>query len=365
MMLRVALPCSGLGHVRRGYERFAEELGRSLQGLTSRVELRVYGASLPPDLRGRSLPCLRRSSLERFGCSTARAYRIEQFTFALSLVPLLAAHSVDVVHVSDPALCSALFHARNALRLRLKLVFCNSGPISVQHWARFDHTQLVAPWQVEDALTAGIPPSDFTFLPMGVDCSAFRRRMEASEARVALGLPLDGLMLVSVASLDSSHKRLDYVISEIGRSPKDWFLVCVGQPTAETPYLARLARELAPGRVILRTVRSQEIPTYLAASDAFTLASRHEGFGLALLEAMAAELPVVARDVPSLRYLLEDDSQIRPLDVPGELCHALHAFTSADVRRRLAERNRNRALSFDWSNLGAAYIQMYGRAVAG
>lgn len=363
MTLRIALPCSGLGHVHRGFERFTVELGRAL-GSSGAVDARVFGPRVPRDLSGRSIPCVHRAWLQRVGVGADRAYRIEQLTFSVGLLPILVGTRVDVVHVSDPAICSALLHARRRLGLRYRLVFCNGGGLSSEHWARFDHTQLVTPAQAQEALDAGVPRDRFSVVPLGIDPARLSTDISQAQARRTLGLPTDELLLISVAALDASTKRLDYVISELARTDRRWSLVCLGNASVETPILSRLAEAVAPRRVYFRTASPQEVPTYLAAADALTLASRTEGFGLALLEGMAAGLPVIARDIPSLRFLVRDDEQLAPLLEAGELAGALERLSVPADRARLGSRNRTRASELRWDALVPAYVDMYRRSAA-
>lgn len=361
MGLRVALACPGLGHVRRGHERFTEGLARAL-GSTS-IELRVYGASVPEGVPGRSVPTLRRGWLERLGRGPAQAYRNEQLAFGAALVPALLAFRPHLVQVSDPALASALFHARRLLHSRFRILFSNGGQAQPEHYARFDHVQLVGPWQLEAALAFGFPRDRLTVLPLGVEVRSFRPRLAAEDLRASLGLPT-GRLLVSVASLDASVKRLDYLIAGLARAPAAWSLVCVGQRTAETVALEALAARLAPGRILMRTARPEDVPDYLGAADAFTLASASEGFGLAVVEAMAAGLPVLVRDIPSLRAIVDDPGQVAPLDDPGELAAYLDRISAAETRRALGERNRAHAEAYDWGVVLPGYVEMYARACA-
>lgn len=361
MQPRVAIPCSGLGFVRRGFERFAEELGRALRG---HVVVRVYGLRIPADLPGQGLPCLRRDWLQRAGMTPERAYYAEQMSFGAALLPWLSISRPHVVHLSDPALTNLLLRARGLLKLPFRLVFSNGGLIGPEHYRRYDHVQLVAPWQEEQARALGIPGSRLSMVPLGLDTARFAPAMEREEARRRLHLP-SGLLAISVAALDASVKRLDYVIQELAAPDlADWSLLCLGQRTAETVRLEALAAQVAPGRVYFRTAPPEEVPLHLAASDLFILASRNEGFGMALVEAMAAGLPVVARDVPSLRFIVADDAQLDGLEQTGALARALAGRRSAALREAQGARNRRRAVeTFDWKQLVPTYLQMYDRAL--
>jgi len=361
--LRVAIACPGLGRTRRGYERFTQDLARTLAG---HADVRVYGGRVPDDLPGRSLPCVPRAWLERAGANPHRAYYWEQVTFGAAMWPALLAWRPDVVHMSDPTLANVYLRVREKLPGRPPFIFCNSGNISPEHWRRYHHVQLVAPWQADDARALGVDAERFTMVPLGTHTQRFRPPASREEARAKLGLPQDKLIALSVASLDRSVKRLDFLMEELARpGALGWAFVAMGQRTVETHDLTALAERLAPGRMFIRAAPSEEVPLYLAAADLFVLASHSEGFGLALLEGMSAKLPAIVRDLPSLRFVVGDDpEQAVPLKDPGDL--APHLVRAADPAWRAAKGVRNEARArgvFEWSALVPQYLELYERAI--
>src|SRR5262249_16679167 len=96
---------------------------------------------------------------------------------------------------------------------------------------------------------------------------------------------------------------------------------------------------LAPGRdiALLGTVPDTELPSWFAAADVFAFPSAKEGWGLAVLEAMSAALPVVASDLPVFREYLTSgrDALLVPVGDPAALAGGL---ASGLGDRRLAPR---------------------------
>ena len=85
-------------------------------------------------------------------------------------------------------------------------------------------------------------------------------------------------------------------------------LLIVGQGPERDALAARAASRGVAARVILTSRRQEEVADVLAASDLFVLPSFSEGIPLALLEAMAAGLPVVATAVPGTTDVVSDPS---------------------------------------------------------
>jgi glycosyltransferase involved in cell wall biosynthesis len=103
----------------------------------------------------------------------------------------------------------------------------------------------------------------------------------------------------------------------------------------------------------------------VAAADAFAFPSTKEGFGLAAMEALAAGVPVVARDLPVLREVF--GPTVRYASDPPSLASALHDAlgeargarspagpAGADLGRALARRHT-------WAAAARAHVELYER----
>src|SRR5688500_14297929 len=102
MTPRVAIACSGLGHVFRGNETWAMTVAEGLHKSGGHVIL--FGSGPRPDARSPyvRVPCLRRDGWLRRWLSWDKAYLFEQVTFARNLRRHLRADRFDIIHSPDP-----------------------------------------------------------------------------------------------------------------------------------------------------------------------------------------------------------------------------------------------------------------------
>ncbi len=119
----------------------------------------------------------------------------------------------------------------------------------------------------------------------------------------------------------------------------------------------------------LRTVgqvTDADLPGLYAGADVFAFPSRHEGFGLPVLEAMAQGTPVLASDIPALQEVAGGAAHLVPPASVDEWARALHELLDDDdARRRLAAAGRARAAGFSWERTVAATIAVYREVLAG
>ena len=171
-------------------------------------------------------------------------------------------------------------------------------------------------------------------------------------SRRELGLPQEARIVLWHGRVDFRRKGLDVLLDAwqricSERPNDDLRLVLVG--TGNDAAELRAAIEGKP-RVVLvdEYVRDRaRLQTYLRAADLYAFPSRHEGFAVAPLEAMASGLPVVAADAPGVRDLLEGGEASGGIVVPrGDVTAFATALTrlidDEDLCRLLAARARAR-----------------------
>jgi glycosyltransferase involved in cell wall biosynthesis len=128
-------------------------------------------------------------------------------------------------------------------------------------------------------------------------------------------------------------------------------LVIVGQPWLDAGSLTDEAADLvASGRVVFTGyLEDERIVSLLAGATAFAFPSVYEGFGLPVVEAMAAGAPVLASDIPVMREVAGDAAVLLPPGDPSAWARALGELaTDEDRRAALARAGRERAATFSW-----------------
>ncbi|MFQ5945690.1 MAG: glycosyltransferase family 4 protein [Anaerolineae bacterium] len=112
-------------------------------------------------------------------------------------------------------------------------------------------------------------------------------------------------------------------------------------------------------------VPREELSLWYSACDVFVYPSRHEGFGIPPLEAMACGAPVIAADASSLPEVVADAGLLFPPDDPRALADALSMILQdGSLRESLSSRGRERSRLYRWSEIARQTLAVYERAMA-
>ncbi len=168
----------------------------------------------------------------------------------------------------------------------------------------------------------GIPSSKIARIFNPVDVTAWQAS-DRSEARAALGIPLNARVVAWHGRVEIERKGLDILLDAWQqicgeRSEQDLRLILVGTGSDAEQLRQRIDEMQLNGVIWINEFVSDRtvIQRYLSAADVYTLPSRQEGFPLAPIEAMACSLAVVAADAPGVSDILEEGEVSGGLIVP-------------------------------------------------
>ena len=203
----------------------------------------------------------------------------------------------------------------------------------------------------DDLASFDADPSRIFVAPLGVS----RGPAPAPEPSIATG------RLLAVGET-SPRKRLDLLLRALAGVDPSIGLVVAGPPAADEQRLSGLIAELGLERRVTRLGRVGDPELAALYRDALALCfpSVAEGFGLPVLEAMAAGLPVLARDMPVMRELTGGSAILLPGDDPAAWAGAIERVALEDgLRARLSVDGRRRAAQFSWARTAAGTLEAY------
>ncbi|WP_151484043.1 glycosyltransferase [Streptomyces albicerus] len=178
-----------------------------------------------------------------------------------------------------------------------------------------DATVAVSPTVAERLRHWGVPGPRIRVIPNGIDAPRFRfDEVRRKEARAFHGLPEDAYVVGGVGRL-APGKRFDLLVRALPRLPGDVRLLLVGGGPEEEA-LRRTARELGVADRVVLTGERPYLPdprdggpglvALLSAMDVLASPSAEEAFGLTVVEALAAGLPVLYASCPAVEDLPSD-----------------------------------------------------------
>jgi len=169
-----------------------------------------------------------------------------------------------------------------------------------------------------------------------IDTKEFNTNLNQREARRLLGLPDDQLIVGTVGRLDK-QKGHRYLIEAASGLQGVCVAIAGGGPLLGE--LKSYSDKLNGNIIFTGMMMPEKVPLFLRAIDIFCFPSLWEGFGIALAEAMAAGLPVVASDIPPLREVLGDAGIFVRSGDAVELREALKRFIDNVSLRESYSRN--------------------------
>lgn len=190
-----------------------------------------------------------------------------------------------------------------------------------------------------------------TVVPHGVDERFFQlpRRPE----------PL--LLCVSTLHPHKNHERLLRVFARLRESNPGLTLVLTGVRGFHTAAVEEMIRELRLEEAVqvLGWIPREDLYEWFAKAAAFVYPSTFEGFGMPVLEALAAGLPVACSEIPPLREIAGEAALYFPPDDEDAMLDTLRRLLAGE---RAAEDGRGHARRYSWEAAARATLDVLTEA---
>jgi glycosyltransferase involved in cell wall biosynthesis len=233
------------------------------------------------------------------------------------------------------------------------------------------HALIAVSEAVRDAgLARGIGrPEQYRVIRGGIRVPTARADAAKSSMRQALGLPPETVVLGTIGRLDHAKDPLGALAAlapHLRRQPH-LRLLFIGDGPLRTRVERVLAAAGVESQVVLAGLRRDAVEL-ARACDVFFLASRWEGFPLAVIEAMALGLPVVAYDVSGVREAVRDSSTgflVPPGDGRQWAERLMLLASSREMRDRMGDAARTTACAqFSIERMLADTLRLYEELLA-
>jgi phosphatidyl-myo-inositol alpha-mannosyltransferase len=280
---------------------------------------------------------------------------------------LLAEHRFDVLHFHEPLvpfLSPTVLDQSDTVNIATFHAF---GGFSPSYWVgRRFAGQLASKLHGRIAVSGAARhfisryfPGDYQIIPNGVDLERFTGADPFEELR-------DGTINILFVGRFEERKGLIHLLKAYHRLRKrhvDARLLVVGTGPKAREYRRFVGLRTIRDVEWLGPVSDDDKARYFASADIFcSPATGQESFGIVLLEAMAAGVPIVASDIHGYKNVLQRGVQgllVEPRNQRG-LAAALYTMSQdPELRNRMGEAGRLRAPEFSWDRVTERIVDFY------
>ena len=373
--LRVAVLCPGFGRVMRGVETFTGELSRRLVDSRPDWHVDIFcrgpNAELSPGVRQIHIPAIDRDSRiatlyaqvgHRLGVFLRTRIDAECLSFAIALTLKFMQSKYDLIFNQAGPFAGRL------LQVKRKMY---GTPFMHKTASGYGDLELIMAKQRPDAIVATSPYAEgwlnrncpgisVECIPNAVDRVVFRpysiHELEAARDGIAV-FNMKRPIVLFVGAMDPM-KRPDLLISAVAKLP-GVSLVMVGNGRLAHPVVERGMAKLGDRFLHVPSVSREQMAIYYNACDVFTMPSE-EPFGIAFLEALACNKPVLAHSSPVQEWMFGDAGTTCDCTDADEYSTAIRRALETDFDSRPLDRSKE----FDWSGILPRYEDLFVRVAS-
>jgi glycosyltransferase involved in cell wall biosynthesis len=218
----------------------------------------------------------------------------------------------------------------------------------------------------------GLTTQSFEVILNGIDLDRFKIRPDRAAIKSSLSIPED-FNVVGIVGRISQQKAQDIFLEAAAKIhqglPKTLFLI-VG--AADEPAMLDKMLALTVSLGLQEKVRflgyRDDIPSIYSIIDILVMPSRWEGFGLALVEAMAMGLPIVCTGVGGIPEVVipNETALFVATESPGQVADALtRLLENQSLRFKMGQAGKIRAEQFSYQRIGQQVHQKYQQLLYG
>ena len=202
-----------------------------------------------------------------------------------------------------------------------------------------------------------VRPSKTAIIYNGIEIENFNIELSKEEARKIFNMPANAIIIGSVGRL-TEQKGHRFLI-EAANGLKNIHLAIAGDGPLRSE-LKNTADQIGVNCYFTGMITPEKIPVFMRALDIFCFPSLWEGFGSAIVEAMAAGLPVIATDIPPHKEVLGDTGIVVPAGDADALTKAVKMFTDDPfLMRSAAQKEKERVKMFSVDNTVKTYEKLF------
>lgn len=366
--MRIAIDAHTLNGPHQGVRTYVENIAKEAAALAPDVELVLLVDRLiarpedwPDNIRlvewggGRlfRLTVGARRQMQRLGC------RVFHCAYFLPLVPM--PNPLVVIHDLLPESHPQFFSRKFALAARLG--FRNAARRARHLFTPSEYTRQ----NIIDLY--GVPPEQVSITPCAVDAERFAHGAEQAPSLLEASLqPQDYMLMVGRFDPRKDHATvIDAYAQVFSKRPNLPRLVIAGSygPSEQEIRTKIAALKLEQQILVLKNVSGALLPTLYAHALCTISASLGEGFGIPMLEAMAAGSPVICADNTAQTEVVKGYGLMFETASVSSLSDAMQQMLDdADLRAELRAKGHQRARSYSWRQGAEEFIRQARRAEA-
>ncbi len=291
---------------------------------------------------------------------------------APTIKAVLSREKFDIIHLHEPfmpMLCSAVLRFSHTVNIGTfhachgRPGYSFARPIStlmVRRRARKLHGKIAVSKPAMEFASKYVP-GDYTIIPNGIDLAHFSPDVPPIDEFC------DGKLNILFVGRLESRKGLKYLIKAYQRVKAEFpnsRLIVVGPGTRlRGKYERQVKRSRLEDVVFVGYAPYDQLPRYYKTADIFcSPATGRESFGIALLEAMAVNKPIVASNIDGYANLISHGVEgllVPPKDEKALAEALISLMTNEPLRQQMAARERLTAEKYDWKHVAQRVFDYY------